>query len=58
MFELAGAEPPSWVTKLEGPEEIARLLEVRTNCVYFMDKVLDREDSVLVKSGLDERIVG
>lgn len=57
MLELAGAEAAGGVAELEGPEEIAGLLEVGADGEDLVDEVLDADDAELAQVGLDEPVV-
>ena len=58
VLELAGAEATSGVGELEGPKEVARLLEVGAGGEDFVYEILDGEDVVLAKCLLDDLVVG
>ncbi len=54
VFELASAPAAVGVRELEGPEEVACLLEVRAS---GMDEILDRDDSVYAERSLNNGVV-
>lgn len=58
MLELARPEAARRVAQLEGPQEVASLLEVRSDGVNLVDEVLHAHDTVLAQVGLDQGIVG
>jgi hypothetical protein len=58
MLEFPGPEPTSGVGKLEGPQEVGGLLEVRADGVDFVDEVLNGSDSKLAQGVLDDFILG
>jgi hypothetical protein len=58
VLELAGTETTSWVVELEWPEEVGGLLEVWTDGVDLVDKILHTDDTVLTEVGLNEGVVG
>lgn len=58
MLELTGTEASGRVAQLEGPKEIASLLEVGPHGDDFVDKILDADDAVLAQVVLDEGVVG
>ena len=47
VLELAGTEATSGVAELEGPQEVAGLLEVGANGVDLVDQVLHADNAVL-----------
>lgn len=59
-YALELALPPSTcrVVKLERPEEVGSLLEVRADGVDLMDEIFDGEDVELSKSFLNDAVVG
>ena len=57
MLELARPEPARRVTQLEGPEEIAGLLEVGSHGHDLVDQVFEADDAVLAQVLLDEAVV-
>ena len=58
VLELPGAETTSGGRQLEGPEEVAGLLEVGADGVDLVDEVLDRSDAELLKAALDYVVGG
>lgn len=58
VLELAGAEATSGVGQLEGPEEVAGLLEVGANGVDLVDQVLNADNAELAEVLLDNGVVG
>ena len=58
VLELAGAETTSGRGELEGPQEVAGLLEVGADGVDLVDQVLDADNAVLAEVLLDEGVVG
>jgi hypothetical protein len=58
VLELASPEATSWVAELEGPEEVARLLEVGANSKDLMDQVLHTYNAKLAEMLLDDGVVG
>lgn len=58
MVELARVEATSGVGELEGPQEVGGLLEVGSNGVDLVDKILDADNAVLAKVLLDDLVVG
>lgn len=50
-------EASAWRRKLERPQEVGCLLEVRPDCVDFMDEVLDAGDAKLSQLLCDHVIV-
>jgi len=58
VLELACSEAASWVGQLEGPQEVAGLLEVRADGEDLVDEVLHAHDAQLAKVLLDDSVVG
>lgn len=59
MLELSGNAPTAGrVGELEGPEEVVGLLEVRSNSVDLVEKVLNRVDTELAEVSLNKLVVG
>lgn len=58
MLELSGTEATGGVGQLEGPQEVACLLEVGANGENFVDQVLHAHDAILAQVVLDELVVG
>jgi hypothetical protein len=58
VLELAGTEATGGGRQLEGPQEVAGLLEVGADGVDLVDEVLDADDAVGAKVGLDHLVVG
>lgn len=58
MSELASVESTSWVRQLEGPQEVAGLLEVRSNSENLVNQILHTDDAVLAKVVFDQLVVG
>ena len=56
--ELARLEASGGVAELEGPEEVARLLEVGANGDNLVDQVLHADDAVLAEVVFDQLVVG
>ena len=56
--EFPLAETTSRRRELEGPEEVAGLLEVGTNSVDFVDEILYGSDTELLEIALNDLIVG
>lgn len=57
MLELASVKSTSGVGELEGPQEVAGLLEVGANRVDLVDQVLHTDNAVLSKVVLDKLVV-
>lgn len=53
-----GSESSSGSTELEGPQEVVSFLEVGSNAVDFVNKVLDGADIVLAKGLIDQGVGG
>ncbi len=53
-----GSESSSGSTKLEGPQEVVSFLEVGSNTVDLVNKVLDGADIVLAKGLIDQGVGG
>lgn len=58
MIELPRTEPTIRIAKLERPEEIVRLLEVRADSVDLMNQVLHTHNPVLAEVLLDNSVIG
>lgn len=58
MLELAGVEATVGVAELEGPQEVADLLEVGADGVDLVDKILHADNAVLAEVLLDDGVVG
>ena len=58
VLEFPGAEATSRVGQLEGPQEVAGLLEVGANGEDLVDQILHTHDAVLAQVVLDELVVG
>jgi len=58
MLELAGLEATSGVAELEGPQEVAGLLEVGADGVDLVDEILDADNAILTEVLLDDGVVG
>jgi hypothetical protein len=58
VLELAGAETTGGRRELEGPQEVAGLLEVGADGVDLVDQVLDADNAVLAEVLLDDLVVG
>jgi hypothetical protein len=58
VLELAGPKAASRVGKLEGPQEVAGLLEVGPDRVYLVDQVLHTYNAVFAETVLDKLVVG
>lgn len=58
MLELPWSEPAIWVAQLEGPKEVARLLEIRAHGVDLVNQILHAHNAVLAQMVLDQLIVG
>jgi hypothetical protein len=57
VLELAGPEATSRVGQLEGPQEVADLLEVGANGVKLVNKILDTDNTELAQALLNDCIV-
>ena len=57
MSELSCTETTSGVGQLEGPEEVAGLLEVGTNSEDLVDQILHADDTVLAQVILNDLVV-
>ena len=57
MLELAGAKAAGWVAQLEGPEEVAGLLEVGADGEDLVDQVFHADDAVFAQVVLDQLVV-
>lgn len=55
--ELSGSETTVRVRQVEWPQEVVDLLEVRTNSSDLVDQVLNRSNTVLTQSSLDDLVV-
>lgn len=58
MLELAGSKAASGIAQLEGPEEIAGLLEIGPDGENLVDQVFHTHDAVTPEMGLDQLVVG
>jgi len=58
VAELPGPETTSGVAELEGPQEVADLLEIGPYRVNLVDKILHTDNTVLSKVLLDDGVVG
>lgn len=58
VLELAGTEATVGVAELEGPQEVGGLLEVGANGEDLVDEILNADDAVLAKGGLNDGVVG
>ena len=58
VLELPRSEASSRIAQLEGPQEIARLLEVGANGKDLMDEIFHAHDTVLSQMILDDLVVG
>lgn len=58
VLEFPSSESPIWVAQFEGPQEIARLLEVWSHGVDLMNQILHTHDAILSQVILDNLIVG
>ena len=58
MLELPGTEAARGVAQLEGPEEIAGLLEVGSHGEDLVDEIFHAHDAVLTQARLDQSVVG
>lgn len=58
MLELASAEATVGVRQLEGPQEVAGLLEVGSDGEDLVDQILNTDKAVLSKRFLDQLVVG
>ena len=58
MPELARLEASGGVAELEGPEEVARLLEIGADGDNLVDQVFHADDAVLAEIVLDQLVVG
>lgn len=57
MLELPGAESTGGVGELEGPQEVAGLLEVGSDGVDFVDQILHAHNAVLSEVVLNKLVV-
>lgn len=57
VLQLPLSEATRSARELEGPQEVVNCLEVRANGRNLVDKVLDRDDTVLAKVLLDHAVV-
>jgi len=57
VSELGVSKASVGVGELEGPKELVGFLEMRSNSVNFVDKVLDGDDSELAQVLLNEAVV-
>lgn len=55
--ELSSSETTVRVRQVEWPQEVVNLLEVRANGVDLVDQVLNRDNTVLTQSLLDDLVV-
>ena len=58
MPELALVEATSWIRQLEGPEEVAGLLEVGANGEDLVDQILHADNTKFTQVVLDQLVVG
>jgi hypothetical protein len=58
VSEFTWAETTSWVAKLEWPEEVGGLLEVRADGVDLVDQIFNTDDAVFSEAGLNDGVVG
>lgn len=59
MLELSWDTPAArWVRQLEWPQEVAGLLEVRTDSDDLVDQVVNRDDAELAQVSLNDSVVG
>lgn len=58
VLELPRPEATRRVAELEGPQEVACLLEIRSDSVDFVNQVLHADDAVLTKMILNDGVVG
>jgi hypothetical protein len=58
MFELPCAESASRVAQLEGPEEVAGLLEVWSDSEDLVNQVFHADNAVLAQLLLNESVLG
>lgn len=58
MSELSRTEAAVGVGQLEGPEEVAGLLEVGADSVDLVDQILHADNTVLAKVVLNQLVVG
>ena len=58
MLEFPRAEPTRWVTQLERPQKITRLLKVGSDHEDLMDQVLHTYDTEFAQVLLNKSIVG
>ena len=57
MLELSRPEAPSRIAQLEWPQEVARLLKVRSHSDDLMDQILHTDDTVFTQVFLNDLIV-
>ncbi len=58
VLKLASAPAAVGVRELEGPEEIACLLEIGASGMDFVDEIFDGDDAVLSERSLNDGVVG
>ena len=58
MLKFPGPEAAGGITQLEGPEEVARLLEVGAHGEDLVDQILHADDAELAEVLLDDLVVG
>lgn len=57
MLELSRPEAPSRIAQLKWPQEVARLLKVRSHSDDLMDQILHTDDTVFTQVFLNDLIV-
>lgn len=58
MLEFTGSESTVGVGELEGPQEVAGLLEVWSDSVDLVDQIFHTDNAVLAEVVLDKLVVG
>ena len=58
MLELPRPEAAGRVAQLERPQEVARLLEVRSHGDQLVDQILHAHDAILAQVVFDQLVVG
>ena len=58
VLELPRSEPSGRIAQLEGPQEVARLLEIGPHGEDLMDEILHAHDPVFPQIILDDLVVG
>ena len=58
MLELPRSEATSWVAQLEWPQEVADLLEVRSDSDNLVDQILHADNAEFAQVVLNQLVVG